>query len=306
MGWTGLPVRLRVNQTKTALDGRRAIPSRSADVDAAHAGQCEEVAIRATRRLLENQFARFCAVGASGYAVNLAVYVALLGVGLHYLARRGDRLPRGRREQLSLEPHMDVPYLRRPVLGQGVRALVVSALSLGANQLFLFVFVATGAGHLAAQAVAIVLATPFSFAANKLWAFAATPSAPANANRSRFECTGATPEAPRARGGISRTMAKYGFGREHPPARTRRAALTRARARPLTGATRPSSRPPPCARPVEAAAAGCRAPEAAVHEQPLALSLHTMLVARIGQLALIFVAVTILILAMSLVANAMR
>jgi putative flippase GtrA len=35
------------------------------------------------------------------------------------------------------------------------------------------VFVAAGAGHLAAQAVAIVLATPFSFAANKLWAFAA-------------------------------------------------------------------------------------------------------------------------------------
>jgi putative flippase GtrA len=55
--------------------------------------------------------------------------------------------------------------------------LVVSALSLGANQLFLVVLVAAGAGHLAAQAVAIVLATPFSFAANKLWAFAAEPSA---------------------------------------------------------------------------------------------------------------------------------
>ena len=39
---------------------------------------------------------------------------------------------------------------------------------------------------------------------------------------------------------------------------------------------------------------------------PLAPSLGAMLVARIGQLALIFVAVTILILAMSLVANAMR
>jgi len=36
--------------------------------------------------------------------------------------------------------------------------------------------VSGGAGHLAAQAVAIVLATPFSFAANKLWAFA-EPSA---------------------------------------------------------------------------------------------------------------------------------
>jgi putative flippase GtrA len=48
----------------------------------------------------------------------------------------------------------------------------VSALSLGANQLFLVVFVAAGADHVAAQAVAIVLVTPFSFAANKLWAFA--------------------------------------------------------------------------------------------------------------------------------------
>jgi putative flippase GtrA len=53
---------------------------------------------------------------------------------------------------------------------------VVSALSLGANQLFLIVLIAAGAGHLTAQAVAIVLATPFSFAANKLWAFAADPS----------------------------------------------------------------------------------------------------------------------------------
>ena len=41
-----------------------------------------------------------------------------------------------------------------------------------ANQLFLVVLVAAGADHLAAQAVAIILATPFSFAANKLWAFA--------------------------------------------------------------------------------------------------------------------------------------
>ena len=59
-----------------------------------------------------------------------------------------------------------------PVLGQGARALFVSGLSLGANQLFLLAFVAAGAGHLAGQAVAILLVTPFSFTANKLWAFA--------------------------------------------------------------------------------------------------------------------------------------
>jgi putative flippase GtrA len=52
---------------------------------------------------------------------------------------------------------------------------LVSGLSLGANQLFLLTLVAAGAGPLAAQAVAIVLATPFSFVANKLWAFASEP-----------------------------------------------------------------------------------------------------------------------------------
>jgi len=45
-------------------------------------------------------------------------------------------------------------------------------LSLGANQICLLALVAAGAEHLAAQAVAILLVTPFSFVANKLWAFA--------------------------------------------------------------------------------------------------------------------------------------
>ena len=48
-----------------------------------------------------------------------------------------------------------------------------------------------------------------------------------------------------------------------------------------------------------------KAPAPAVAE-PLAPSLGALLVARVGQLALIFVLVTVLILAMSLVANAMR
>jgi putative flippase GtrA len=177
LGWTGLPVRLRVNQTQIALDGRRAIPSRSADVDTAHAGQCEEVAIRATRRLLENQFARFCAVGASGYAVNLAVYAALLGVGVHYLGAAAIAFLVAAASNYLWNRTWTFRTSDAPALGQGARALVVSALSLGANQLFLLVLVAAGAGHLAGQAVAIVLATPFSFAANKLWAFAAEPFA---------------------------------------------------------------------------------------------------------------------------------
>jgi dolichol-phosphate mannosyltransferase len=122
--------------------------------------------------LLESQFVRFCAVGASGYAVNLAVYAALLGAGLHYAAAAAIAFLVAAASNYAWNRTWTFRTSDAPLLGQGVRAFVVSALSLGANQLFLVVLVAAGAGHLPAQAVAILLATPFSFAANKLWAFA--------------------------------------------------------------------------------------------------------------------------------------
>lgn len=133
--------------------------------------------IHATHRLLEQQFVRFCAVGASGYAVNLAVYAALLAAGAHYLGAAAIAFLVAAASNYLWNRTWTFRTSEAPVLSQGARALLVSALSLGANQLFLLALVAAGAGHLAAQAVAIVLATPFSFAANKLWAFAASPSA---------------------------------------------------------------------------------------------------------------------------------
>jgi dolichol-phosphate mannosyltransferase len=132
--------------------------------------------MRVARRLPEFQFFRFCAVGASGYAVNLAVYAALLAAGMHYLAAAAVAFLVAAGSNYVWNRTWTFRTSGAPVLGQGARALVVSGLSLGANQLFLYVLVAAGAGHLAAQAVAIVLATPFSFAANKLWAFAESPS----------------------------------------------------------------------------------------------------------------------------------
>jgi putative flippase GtrA len=130
------------------------------------------MAQRVTRRLLESQFLRFCTVGASGYAVNLAVYAALLDAGLHYLAAAAVAFLVAAISNYAWNRTWTFRTSGAPLVGQGARALVVSALSLGANQLFLLVLVSAGAGHLAAQAVAIVLAMPFSFAANKLWAFA--------------------------------------------------------------------------------------------------------------------------------------
>ena len=128
--------------------------------------------IRLARRLPEIQFVRFCAVGASGYAVNLAVYAALLAAGLHYLAAAPIAFLVAAASNYLWNRTWTFRTSGAPLLGQGARALVVSGLSLGANQLFLYVLVAADAGHLTGQAIAIVLATPFSFAANKLWAFA--------------------------------------------------------------------------------------------------------------------------------------
>jgi dolichol-phosphate mannosyltransferase len=134
------------------------------------------VPTRIVGRLLESEFARFCTVGASGYAVNLAAYAALLAAGVHYLAAAAISFLIAAVSNYIWNRTWTFRTPTAPLLTQGARALIVSALSLGANQLFLIVLVAAGAGHLAAQAVAITLATPFSFAANKLWAFAEATS----------------------------------------------------------------------------------------------------------------------------------
>src|SRR5215472_740882 len=133
---------------------------------------------RIVDRLLANQFLRFCAVGASGYVVNLVVYAALLAAGLHYLAAATISFLVAAGSNYVWNRTWTFQTSDAPLLGQGARALLVSGLSLGANQLFLIALVSAGATHLVGQAVAVILATPFSFAANKLWAFAeSTPPA---------------------------------------------------------------------------------------------------------------------------------
>lgn len=136
---------------------------------------------RPIRCLLETEFLRFCLVGATGYAVNLAAYAALLANGLHFLAAAAISFLIAAGSNYAWNRAWTFRTSRAPVFGQGARALLVSGLSLGANQLFLLAFIAAGAGDLAGQAVAIVLVTPFSFTANKLWAFA--QSAPAEMDR---------------------------------------------------------------------------------------------------------------------------
>ena len=54
---------------------------------------------------------------------------------------------------------------------QGLRFLTVSTLALGANLGLLALYIHLGVPEVAAQAIAILTVTPFSFLANKLWSF---------------------------------------------------------------------------------------------------------------------------------------
>jgi putative flippase GtrA len=118
------------------------------------------------------QLAKFCAVGAIGYAVNLAVYAALLhGAGVHYIVAALCSFLVAVTNNYAWNRIWTFRGERGHFAYQGLRFLVVSVAALGANLLVLHFLVVAGLGKLPAQAVAIVVVTPLNFLGNKLWSF---------------------------------------------------------------------------------------------------------------------------------------
>ena len=118
------------------------------------------------------QLAKFCAVGASGYFVNLAVYTALLhGVDIHYLLAATGSFLVAVTSNYTWNRIWTFRGQRGHVAYQGLRFLVVSVLALAANLVVLHLLVRLGTGKVLAQAVAIVLVTPLNFVGNQLWSF---------------------------------------------------------------------------------------------------------------------------------------
>jgi dolichol-phosphate mannosyltransferase len=118
------------------------------------------------------QLAKFCAVGASGYAVNLAVYALLLKwAGLHYLGAAFCSFLVAVANNYWWNRHWTFRGQRGHFAYQGMRFAVVSAVALAANLVVLRVLVGLGLGKLVAQAIAIVAVTPLNFLGNKLWSF---------------------------------------------------------------------------------------------------------------------------------------
>jgi putative flippase GtrA len=117
------------------------------------------------------QLAKFCAVGASGYVVNLVVYTLLLDAGVHYLQAAAISFVVAVTNNYTWNRIWTFRGQRGHVAYQGLRFLVVALCALAANEVLLALFVWMGMHKVWAQALAIVLVMPVNFVGNKLWSF---------------------------------------------------------------------------------------------------------------------------------------
>jgi dolichol-phosphate mannosyltransferase len=117
------------------------------------------------------QLAKFAVVGASGYVVNLGVYAALLHAGVHFRLAAVASFVVSASTNYLFNRSWTFRADRGHFGAQGLRFLVVSGICLGANQIWLTIFVWLGAGKIVAQALAIVCVMPLNFLGNKLWSF---------------------------------------------------------------------------------------------------------------------------------------
>lgn len=118
------------------------------------------------------QLAKFCLVGASGYAVNLGVYAILVkGFDVHYMAAAVFSFCVAVTNNYLWNRVWTFRGQRGHFYHQGLRFFIVAWCALAANLIVLRLLVGVGLDEVAAQAIAIVLVTPVNFLGNKLWSF---------------------------------------------------------------------------------------------------------------------------------------
>jgi putative flippase GtrA len=134
------------------------------------------VRVRAGLRRPHNwvQLMKFCAVGASGYVVNLCVFAVCVELlGLHHLVAATAAFVVAVTNNFWWNRHWTFRVRRGHAGFQAARFFTVSiaAFLFAATVLEILVSVA-GMPKLAAQAISIVAATPLNFIGNKMWSFA--------------------------------------------------------------------------------------------------------------------------------------
>jgi dolichol-phosphate mannosyltransferase len=119
------------------------------------------------------QLVRFGLVGASGYVINLAVFALCLeALGLNYRLAATAAFAVAVTNNFFLNRHWTFSAGHGHAGFQAARFLAVSLAAFGLNLAVLELLVTSAElPELAAQALAVVAATPLSFAGNKLWSF---------------------------------------------------------------------------------------------------------------------------------------
>ena len=121
------------------------------------------------------QLGKFCAVGASGYVVNLAVFATLVhGVGLHYGVAAACSFLVAVSNNYAWNRLWTFRARAGRMAVQAPRFLTVSLGALALNLVVLTALVAGGLGRVPAQAAAIAAVAPASFLANRTWTFGGT------------------------------------------------------------------------------------------------------------------------------------
>jgi putative flippase GtrA len=118
------------------------------------------------------QLLKFCAVGGSGYLINLAVFALLAGVlDVHHIAAAIGAFVVAVSNNFFWNRHWTFEPGERPAHFQAARFFAVSIASLAINLIVLELLVSGGLGELPAQAIAVAVAMPFNFVGNKLFTF---------------------------------------------------------------------------------------------------------------------------------------
>lgn len=119
------------------------------------------------------QLFKFGVVGASGYAVNLAVFAALSqAFEVHHIPAAVGAFCVAVTNNFLWNRHWTFAASDGHAGFQAARFLAVSVVALGVNLVLLEVLVSTaGVPEVPSQALAVAIAMPVNFIGNKLWTF---------------------------------------------------------------------------------------------------------------------------------------
>jgi putative flippase GtrA len=118
------------------------------------------------------QLLKFCAVGGSGYVVNLAVFAAAVKLAnIHHLAAATIAFVVAVLNNFWWNRHWTFGARRGHAGFQAARFFTVSVVAFVVAAAILELLVNQGVAAIVAQAISLVVATPLNFVGNKMWSF---------------------------------------------------------------------------------------------------------------------------------------